>query len=145
MLPVVGYFCMLTLWTDLFLQWLYIASIIKNDVLISVLSPPELIIRASLVAQLVKKYACNAGDLGSIPGLVRSPGEGNNYSLQYSGLENSMDYIVHGVTKSQTGLSNFHFTSLIIKMILQNLETGKDKRNLSNMAVLLLLSPFRAH
>ena len=144
MLPVVGYFCMLTLWIALFLQWLYIASIIKNDVLISVLSPPELIIRASLVAQLVKEYACNAGDLGSIPGLGRSPGEGNNYSLQYSGLENSMDYIVHGVTKSQRGLSNFHFTSLIIKMILQNLETGKDKRNLSNMAVLLLLSPFRA-
>ena len=54
MLPVVDYLCLLTLQTALFLQWLYIASIIKNDVLISVLSPPELIIRASLVAQLVK-------------------------------------------------------------------------------------------
>ena len=51
---------------------------------------------------------CNAGDLGSIPGLGRSPGEGNSYSLQYSGLENSMDCIVHGVAKSQTQLSNFH-------------------------------------
>ena len=41
--------------------------------------------------------------LASIRGLGRSPGEGNSYPLQYSGLENSMDYIVHGVTKSQTG------------------------------------------
>ena len=54
MLPVVDYLRLLTLQTALFLQWLYIASIIKNDVLISVLSPPELIIRASLEAQLVK-------------------------------------------------------------------------------------------
>ena len=43
-----------------------------------------------------KESACNAGDLGSIPGLGRSPGEGKSYSLQYSGLENSTDYIVHG-------------------------------------------------
>ena len=49
--------------------------------------------------------------LGSIAGLGRSPGEGKGYPLQYSGLENSMDCIVHGVTKSQTQLSNFHFTS----------------------------------
>ena len=49
-----------------------------------------------------KESACNAGDLGLIPGLGRSPGEGKGYLLQYSGLENSMDYIVHGVTKSGT-------------------------------------------
>ena len=49
------------------------------------------------------------GDLGSIPGLGRSPGEGKGYPLQYSGLENSMDCIVHGVAKSQTQLSNIHF------------------------------------
>ena len=49
-----------------------------------------------------KESTCNAGDLGSIPGLGRSPEEGKGYSLQYSGLENSMDCIVHGVTKSQT-------------------------------------------
>ena len=55
-----------------------------------------------------KESACNAGDLGSIPGLGRSPGEGKGYPLQYSGLENSMDCIVHAVTKSWTGLSNFH-------------------------------------
>jgi len=52
---------------------------------------------------------CNAGDLGSIPGLGRYPGEGKRYPLQYSGLENSMDYIVHGVAKSRTRLSHFHF------------------------------------
>ena len=48
-----------------------------------------------------KESACNAGDLGSIPGLGISPGEGKGYPLQYSGVENSMDCIVHGVTKSQ--------------------------------------------
>jgi len=49
-----------------------------------------------------KEATCNAGDLGLIPGLGRSPGEGKGYPLQYSGLENSMDCIVHGVTKSRT-------------------------------------------
>ena len=47
-----------------------------------------------------KESACNVRNLGSIPGLRRSPEEGNSYPLQYSGLENSMDCIVHGVTKS---------------------------------------------
>ena len=47
-----------------------------------------------------KECACNAGDLGLIPGLGRSPGEGKGYPLQYSGLENSMDYTVLGVTES---------------------------------------------
>ena len=56
-----------------------------------------------------KESACNAGDLCSIPGLGRSPGEGKGYPLQNSGLENSMDSIVHGVAKSRTGLSDFHF------------------------------------
>ena len=55
-----------------------------------------------------KESACNGGDLDSIPGLGRSPGEGKGYPLQYSGLENSMDYIAHGVANSQTWLSNFH-------------------------------------
>ena len=45
---------------------------------------------------------CNVGDLGSIPLLRRSPGEGKGYLLQYSGLENSMDCIVHGAVKNQT-------------------------------------------
>ena len=49
-----------------------------------------------------KESACNAGDLGSIAGLGRSPGEGKGYPLQYAGLENSIDCIVHGVAKSWT-------------------------------------------
>ena len=56
-----------------------------------------------------KESACNEGDLGSIPGLGRSPGGGKGYPLQYSGLENSMDCRVHGVAKSRTWLSNVHF------------------------------------
>ena len=52
-----------------------------------------------------KESAFNTGDPSLIPGLGRSPGEGKGYPLQYSGLKNSMDAIVHGVTKSQTQLS----------------------------------------
>ena len=59
-----------------------------------------------------KESAYNGGDLGSIPGSLRSPGEGNGNQLQYSCLENPMDgeawwATVHGVAKSQTRLSNF--------------------------------------
>ena len=66
-----------------------------------------------------KEYACNAGDLGSIPGLGRSPGEGKGCPLQYSGLENPMDCIVHRITKSQTQLSELHFHMLVKLKILQ--------------------------
>ena len=55
-----------------------------------------------------KESACNAGDVGLIPGFGRSPGEGKGYPLQYSGLENSMDCIVHWVAKHWTQLSDFH-------------------------------------
>ena len=55
-----------------------------------------------------RESACNVGDLGSIPGLGRSPGEGKGSPLQYSGLENSVICIVHGVAKSWTRLSDFH-------------------------------------
>ena len=70
---------------------------------------------ACLVAQLVKKSACNVGDLASIPGLRRSPEEGKGYPLQYSGLENSMDCIVHGVARSRARLSDF--TSLVAQLV----------------------------
>ena len=53
-----------------------------------------------------KESACNAGNLGLIPGLGRSPGEGNSYPLQYSSLENSIDS--PWGHKSQTTLSDFH-------------------------------------
>ena len=65
-----------------------------------------------------KESAHDAGDPGSIPGLGRSPGKGKGYSLQYFGLKNSMDCIVlenstdcivHGIAKSRTRLSNFHY------------------------------------
>ena len=56
-----------------------------------------------------KESARNAGDLGPIPGLGRSPGEGKGYPLQYCDLENSMDCIVHGVAKSRTQLRDLHF------------------------------------
>ena len=49
-----------------------------------------------------KEATCNAGGPGSIPGLGRSPGEGKGYPLQYSGLQNSMDFVVHGVAELYT-------------------------------------------
>ena len=72
---------------------------------------------SSLVAQMVKASAYNAGDPGSTPESGRSPGEGNGNPLQYSCLENLMDggawwAAVHGVTKSQTRLSDFTFLRL---------------------------------
>ena len=57
-----------------------------------------------------KESARNVGDLGSIPGLGRSPGEGKGSPLRYSGLENSTDRVVHGVAKSRTRLGDFTFT-----------------------------------
>ena len=55
-----------------------------------------------------KESACNVGDLGSIPGLGRSPGEGKGFPLQYSGLQNSKDCIVHGFQRVGPWLSKFH-------------------------------------
>ena len=55
-----------------------------------------------------KESTCSAGEPSSIPGSGRYPGEVIGYPLQYSGLENSMDCIVHGVAKSWTQLSDFH-------------------------------------
>ena len=62
-----------------------------------------------------KEFAHNSGDLGLIPGLGRSPGEGQGYPLQYSGLENSMGCIVHGVAKSQTQ-HNTHSLTFLVKV-----------------------------
>ena len=60
-----------------------------------------------------KESSCSVGDLVLIPGLGGSPGGGKGYPLQYSGLENSMDCIVHGVANSRTQLSDFHFTACL--------------------------------
>ena len=72
-----------------------------------------------------KEFACNVGDLGSIPGSGRSPGEGNGNPLQYSCLENPMDggawwATVHGVAKSRTRLSDFTFTFFHIYFVKLN-------------------------
>ena len=72
-----------------------------------------------------KESTCNAGDLGWIPGLGRSPGEGKGYPLQYSGLENFIDCIVHGIAKSQTRLSDFYFTSLELSIELKSPTNGR--------------------
>ena len=75
-----------------------------------------------------KESACNVGDLGSITGLGRSPGEGKNYPLQYSGLENSTDSIVHGVAKSWRRLNNLHFL-FHFSTCLQNRSRFTDTEN----------------
>ena len=88
-----------------------------------------------------KIYTCSVGNLGSIPGLRRSPGEGNSYPLQYSGVENSMDCIVHGVTKSHTWLSDFHigghmspaFWTSLPPPILSHLSSLSQSTNLSSL------------
>ena len=63
-----------------------------------------------------KESTHNLGYLGLIPGLGRSPGEGKGYPLQYTGLEDSMDCIVHGVTKSCTQLRDFHFNAITVHL-----------------------------
>ena len=86
----------------------FVAQLVKNPPAMEKMQ--ETWISASLIASSVGKGStCNARDPGSIPGMGRSPGEGKGYPLQYSGLENSIDCIVHGVTKSWTQLSDFHF------------------------------------
>ena len=100
-----------------------IAQLVKNlpetqETLVQFLSREDLLQRDRLPTPVSldfscdsagKESACNVGDVGLIPGLGRSPGEGKSYPLQYSGLENTMDRTVHGVTKSQIQLSDFHF------------------------------------
>ena len=88
-----------------------------------------------------KKYTCSVGNLGSIPGLGRSPGEGNSYPLQYSGRENSMDCIVRCVTKSRTRLSDFHigihmspfFWTSLPPPILSHLSRLSQNTNMSSL------------
>ena len=73
-----------------------------------------------------KESACSTGDVGSIPGLGRSQKgipKGKDCPLQYSGLENYTDYIVHGVSKSWTGLRDFHFLlSILLEIFMETLD-----------------------
>ena len=77
-----------------------------------------------------KASVYNEGDLGLIPGLESSPGEGHGYPLQYSGLENSMDRIVHGVAKNWTHLSDFHC------------HTSKEQASFNLVAAVTIYSDF---
>ena len=72
-----------------------------------------------------KESSCNVGELGSIPGLGRSPGEGNGYPPQYSGLENSIDCIVHGVTKSRTHMTERLTFNTINKQFLPGIPSSR--------------------
>ena len=83
--------------------------------------------KVKLVAQRLKCLLSMWGDLGSIPGSERSPGEGNGNPLQYSCLENPMDRgswwaAVHGITKSRTRLSDFTFTFFWASLLAQRLK-----------------------
>ena len=81
-----------------------------------------------------KESACNAGDPGLIPGSERSTGEGIGYPLQYSALENSMDSVVHGVAKSQTGLSDFHLFHFLYHLGHQGSSNNmKDHQSVSSI------------
>ena len=83
------------------------------------------------------------GDLGSIPGLGRSPGVGKSYTLQYPGLENSMDCIVHGVAKIQTRLSDFHKSKTKFETVYyssnRKLKTKQNRHTANSDGLLLLL------
>ena len=99
-----------------------------------------------------KETVCNVGDLDLIPGLRRSPGEGKGYPLQYSGLENSMDCIVQRVTKSQTQMSDFHFTYysstrklMYTFMVLKYLNFSHKPRQNSQLAFISFLCPRPFH
>ena len=76
------------------------------------------------------KESCNMGDLGSIPGLVRSPEEGKGYPIQDSGLENSMDCIVYGVAKRRTGLNDFPFHFQFTQVFFKSLIFTLNKEHL---------------
>ena len=85
----------------------------------------------------VKVSSCNVGDLGSIPGLGRSTGEGNGNPLQHSCLENPMDRgawwaTVHGVTESRTQLSNFTYL-LMTKLMSVHLKTEEIQKFFKNI------------
>ena len=80
-----------------------------------------------------KESAWNVGDLGLIPGLGRSPGEGKGYPFQYSGLENPMDCIVHSVANNWTQLSNFHFLSHVFLWLAHQFPSADKQYNICHI------------
>ena len=115
------------------IEYCAISSSSGNMLLFSVYAVPSLDFPGGSDS---KEPVYNAGDLGSIPGSGRSPGEGNGDPLQYSCLENSMDRgtwraIVHGITKSQTWPSDWHFHfSLMVSLILESQDRKRKKIDL---------------
>ena len=102
-------------WSIVALQCIFISAVQKSESVIHTYISPLFWISSPFMSpdrSVGKESACNAGDPSSIPGLGRSTGEGKGYPLQYFGLENSMYCIVHGVSKSQTWLSSFHWLHL---------------------------------
>ena len=88
------------------------------------------------------------GDLGLIPGLERSPGEGKGYPLQYSDLENSMDCIVHMIAKSWTQLGDLHFHHIMDKSItsfLGHQPTYSGQKHFQKSFLLFFFSEIGSH
>ena len=94
-------------WRIITILWWFLPYISMNRPQVYMCTP---ILNHIYASSNGKERACNVGDLGLIPRLGTSPGEGNSYSLQYFGLENSMDCILYGVAKSQTWLLTFTST-----------------------------------
>ena len=86
-----------------------------------------------------KESACNERDLGSIPELGRSPREGKGYPLQYSGLGNSMDCIVHGVTKSQIQISDCHFSHCLPEWLSIYILTNSEDSFFSTLSLIFII------
>ena len=93
-----------------------------------------------------KESACNVGDLGSIPGLGRSPGEGNGYPLQHAGLENPMDCRTHGVATVRHNsvtftlrVIHYRFWLMYMLCIYTHTEKGHWPSNLLNIILLIVL------
>ena len=95
-------------------------------------------LNTTLLCTFGKESTCNAGNPGSIPGLGRYPGEGLGYPLQYSDLENSMDYTVHGVENSWTQLSNFHFFYYVLLIFRVHVNVWQKTTKLCKAIILQL-------
>ena len=89
-----------------------------------------------------KESACNAEDLALIPEMERSPGEGKDYPLQYSGLENSMECVVHGVAKSRTQLSDFHLLTYLLGEEISLSRTSLGEKTFLTLISLIVFGEF---
>ena len=95
-------------------------------------------LNTTLLCTFGKESTSNAGNPGSIPGSGRYPGEGLGYPLQYSDLENSMDYTVHGVENSWTQLSNFHFFYYVLLIFRVHVNVWQKTTKLCKAIILQL-------